>query len=336
MVVGLVPSMPPVMMSDIFTDEQNENLFWILRNRGPWKLLVAQYFKNAAQLNATTGGKSADAGGALDLRPTFRGFFARNGVVYEEGAHDSFYSKKLLDSVKSLHGAEYAVPFLFQFNIAGPATADGSAHFDGRSWRGMDPMNTPPWLMSVMARSGLFERWEVQAGQVISYYYRSSIDGGFTYWPDGPDEAASHIAAPFWNNGLVTDNQHMFHRGESSGPLHRRNNLSGATMETVIEAESGGWAVKDADKTLDVYTEDEIRVLFHYDAHVFRDMDELRVYFDHKDDLKIDQVLEMLIADVRSRGVKIDDPSDPMNDPEFISALSNPYALQPSTKWPVD
>jgi hypothetical protein len=329
---AMTPVRPPQFLSDIFTDDENARLFNVLRTRGPWRLIAGIYFKSAAELQAVSGNPANV--GELDLSdyltPAFRGFFGNNGTVYEESVHDIFYSRKLLDLVKGLHGAQFGAPYLFQFNIQGPSPGYDGGHFDGRSWRGMDPTNTPAWLMSVMAKSGLFDAWEVKAGQVISYYYDCDIDGGFTYWPDGPDRAPARFAPPFWNSGLLTDNQRMFHRGEACGPRDRRSVPAGMALDALLAAEGeSGWKVTVSDRDVAHYAAEDMRILFHYSAHVFADMADLKRYHDHSDDLTPDRAFEMMIGDLRQRGEVIETPSDPMNDATFVAALTRGYAMTP-------
>lgn len=328
----MTPARPPVFLSGIFTDDENARLFNVLRTRGPWRLIAGIYFKSAEELLAVSGNPASDGGLTLSdyLTPAFRGFFGNNGMAYEESVHDIFYSKKLLDLVKGLHGAQYGAPYLFQFNIQGPSPGYDGGHFDGRSWRGMDPTNTPAWLMSVMAKSGLFDAWEVKAGQVISYYYDSDVDGGFTYWPDGPDRAPARFAPPFWNSGLLTDNQRMFHRGEACGPRDRRAVPPGMALNALLEpAGESAWDVTVDGRAVAHYAAEEMRTLFHYSAHVFTDMADLKRYHDHSDDLTRDRALDMMIHDLRQRGIAVETPSDPMNDQAFIATLTRAYAMAP-------
>lgn len=336
---SLIPVVPPRLIRDIFTREENAALFHVLRSKGPWQLIAAIYFKTAEELLAVSS-RGSDAGG---LAPTledflslaFRGFFGNNGLPYHEEIHEVFYSRKLLNLVKGLHGAQYGAPYLFQFNIQGPSGGYDPGHFDGRSWRGLDPTNMPAWLGSVMAKSGLFDAWEVKAGQVISYYYPSDIDGGFTYWPNGPDKAPERFAPPFWNSGIVTDNQHMFHRGEACGPRDKRRLPEGTTMQSLLAADGEtGWRVTTGDQVVARFGESDMRILFHYSAHVFTDMADLKRYYDHTDDLDRDMALGMLVDDLKRRQVDFAEPSDPLNDPAFIAALTRTYAVSPSGYHP--
>lgn len=337
---SLIPVVPPQLIHDIFTDEENERLFHVLRTEGPWRLIAAIYFKTAEELLAVSS-RGPDADGTKPtledfLSPAFRGFFGNNGLSYHDEVHEVFYSRKLLNLVKGMHGAQYGAPYLFQFNIQGPSGGYDPGHFDGRSWRGLDPTNMPAWLGSVMAKSGLFDAWEVKAGQVISYYYNSDIEGGFTYWPEGPDQPPKRFAAPFWNSGIVTDNQHMYHRGEACGPRDRRELPAGATLQSMLTSDGGsGWNLIDGDSVLAHYAEHEMRILFHYSAHVFTDMADLKRYYDHTDDLTSEQALGMLIDDLRQRHIPFEMPTDPMSDPAFIATLTKAYSVSPASYHPL-
>lgn len=334
----MIPVMAPAFLTEIFTADENARLFDVLRTRGPWRLIAAIYFKTAEELLAVSGGSNEDVGMDFSefLTPAFRGFFGNNGMVYEESVHDIFYSKKLLDLVKGMHGASYGAPYLFQFNIQAPSPSYDAGHFDGGSWRGMDPTNTPAWLMSVMAKSGLFDAWQVKAGQVISYYYNSDIDGGFTYWPEGPDRTPRRFAAPFWNTGILTDNQRMFHRGESFGPRDRRDIPKGMAPSTLLEPDGeSDWKVTTDGRTIAHYAADEMRTLFHYSAHVFTDLADMKRYYDHTDDLTADRAFGMMIDDLKARGIAFETPTDPMNDQAFIAMLTRAYAMAP-THYPSD
>jgi len=54
---------------------------------------------------------------------------------------------------------------------------------------------------------------------------------------------------------------------------------------------------------------------------------------DHSDDLTHDVVFDRLLADMRSKGVQIAEPSDPLHDQAFIRALIATYSVAPATDW---
>ena len=333
----MTPIVPPQQISDIFTDDENARMMHILRTQGPWRLIQALHFNSAEEMLAVSSPSGApEEGVTLSdlLTPAFRGTFGNNGLPYIDEAHEIFYSRRLLDMVRKMHGARYGAPYLFQFNINAPSHGLDPGHFDGRSWRGLDPTNMPAWLGAVMAKSGLFDAWEVKAGQVIAWYYNSNIDGGFTYWPDGPDRAPQRLSAPIWNRGLITDNEHMFHRGEASGPLEKRG-VSGMTLQSMVEADGeDGWRIIDGDRVLARYEASDMRTLFHYSAHVFTDMADLKRFYDHTDDLTTDQAFDVMIADLKAKGIPVATPTDPMSDPAFIATLTAAYATSPTSYHP--
>lgn len=336
---AFIPVVPPRPIQAVYSEEELAHLFAVLRSEGPWPLIAGLYFRSVDELLAVSGSPrdSADKVRLEDfLTPAFRGILGNHGLCYHDELHEVFYSRKLLDLVKQMHGARYGAPYLFQFNLQGPSHGLDGGHFDGRSWRGMDPTNTPAWLMSVMAKSGLFDHWAVKAGQVITYFYDSTIDGGFTCWPDGPGAEPQRFVPPFWNSGLVTDNQRMFHRGEACGPRERRDLPAGFSLQSCVRAAGGDdWEVVDGDRVIARYAADEVRVLFHYSAHVFDDMGDLKRFFDHSDDLSPERALNMLMDDLRTRGVRFEVPSDPLSDAAFIDTLSKTYAVAP-TRFPAE
>jgi hypothetical protein len=55
---------------------------------------------------------------------------------------------------------------------------------------------------------------------------------------------------------------------------------------------------------------------------------------DGSDDLTIDKALDMLVDDVHKKGIKLDVPSEPLHDAEFIGALNAVYDLGGPAEYP--
>jgi hypothetical protein len=55
------------------------------------------------------------------------------------------------------------------------------------------------------------------------------------------------------------------------------------------------------------------------------DYQELKMTLDHSDDITAEQAINILMADLRARGEKFEDPSDPMTDQQFIRLLARTY-----------
>ena len=60
---------------------------------------------------------------------------------------------------------------------------------------------------------------------------------------------------------------------------------------------------------------------------MFADLAELKKNMDGTDDLTHERVFDTLIRDVRSKGISIATPSDPLHDPVFIRTLNAAYDI---------
>jgi hypothetical protein len=184
-----------------------------------------------------------------------------------------------------------------------------------------------------MGRSGLFTEHLVKMGQVITWWYQGE-NGTFTYWPDGPLGRPQRLEHPLWNKGVVVQNEMMFHRGDPVGRPDDRE-IPGLKHRSLIgyDANQGDWAVTTDAEVIRRYRPEEMRLLVHWSAEVYADRDEVKKNMDHSDDLTHEIVFERLIADMRARGVKVSEPSDPLHDQEFIRTLSATYSIAPTTDW---
>ncbi|WP_413098248.1 hypothetical protein [Streptomyces sp. Inha503] len=327
----LTPAAPPQVIQDFYTPQEVDTLFGVVRRDGPWRLVLAHHFASAEEYLAVSGAKDRCPDARLSdfTAPVFRGYLAREGAVLHADVHDLYFSRMLLDPVLRLHKARYGFAHHMLFNLCGPSNSFDAGHFDSGNWRGISSVNAPTWLMSIMAKSGLFDAWEVKSGQVITYFYDSGLDGGFTYWPDGPELPPRRLPAPFHNTAVVSDNSRMYHRREANGPRDRRD-LPALTMGSLLSADGEDeWVVKDGDTEIARFPHRDTRTLFHYTALAFDDLADVTRYLDHTDDLTFDKVFEVLMADLRARGVRFREPSDPMTDRGFVALLTDTYAMAP-------
>ncbi|MGW9131905.1 hypothetical protein [Streptomyces sp. NPDC055681] len=327
----MTPVASPEVIQDFYTPEEINTLFGIVRRNGPWQLVLAHHFASTEEYLAVSGAKNRRPDTKLSdfTAPVFRGYFAKEGVALHDEIHDIYFSRKLLEPVLKMHGARYGLAHHMLFNLCGPSHSFDAGHFDSANWRGVNSVNTPIWLLSVMAKSGLFDAWEVKTGQVITYFYNSDIDGGFTYWPDGPELPPSRLPAPFRNTAILADNSRMYHRREANGPRDRRD-LPALRMESLLSAYGDDeWVIRNGDTEIARYHHSDTRSLFHYTALVFDDLADVTRYLDHTDDLTLEKVFNVLIADLRARGITFSEPSDPMTDREFIALLTDTYAMAP-------
>ncbi|WP_217231543.1 hypothetical protein [Streptomyces anulatus] len=327
----LIPVVPPEVLHGFYTPQEIVTLFGVVREHGPWRLVLAHHFASAEEYLATSGGRDRKQDARLSdfTAPVFRGYFAREAAVIHDEVRDLYFSRKLLEPVLRLHNARYGMPLNLLFNLGGPSHSFDAGHFDSSTWRGMTVVNTPVWLLSVMSKSGLFDAWEVKSGQVITYFCPSDVGGGFTYWPDGPDLPPQRFAAPFDNTAILSDNSHMYHRREANGP-HERRDATELTMTSSLSSHGDdAWVVRDGDREIERFSHRESRSLFHYTALAFDDLADMTRYLDHTDDLTSDKVFEILVADLKTRGIRFSEPSDPMADREFVALLTDTYAMAP-------
>lgn len=135
------------------------------------------------------------------------------------------------------------------------------------------------------------------------------------------------IKAPMWGRAIVVENEMMYHTAEASGPEALRHPEGlGITSRLGADPDSAdGWRITTDGKVIQRIPADEFRFLIHWGADIFMDDEELKVTLDHRDDITHDQVFDMLIADLRARGVAFETPTDPVNDPAFIALLTQNY-----------
>ena len=333
------PIAEPRVIDDAFSPAQHAAVLDLVRRHGPWDLVLKHHFTSLEEVVATTSGVRPDPSVSLDyfLSPVFRGFFAIDGVSFYEEAEPILYEPRFLAWARHYWGARYVRPMKILFNVSGPMRSLDPGHVDSPRFRGMGISNTPIWLLSVMFKSGLFDRWRIKMTEVITWFYRGSDGGGFTYWPDGPLAAPKRLASPIWNRAIVSQNTAMYHRGESCGPSAARDNPAGLTFDSTFAADPDApdrWQVRTDGRVIARYATDELRLLVHWDAEVYTDLADIRLHLEHRDDLAPDRVFEMLVADLRAKGVAFDPPADPLHDPRFIEALATTYDVAPSSYPP--
>ena len=325
------PVAPPRLIENAYSEDQHRRLLSVVRDKGPWPLILAHNFKTPEEVLATGGSVDLPPGikasWDMVLTPVFRGQLARQGVCFYRDIEDCYYNSHFLDLVRGYWGAEYAEPETYLFNIQGPCPVGGPPHLDGTVFRGMTMENTPLWLLMSMSKSGLFRQWQAKKAQVIAWYYKGKIGGGFNCWPDGPSGAPMQINAPMWGRAVVVENEMMLHHGQANGPVSMRKpegldiiSKFGADPDT-----ADGWRITNGDKVIQRISADETRFLIHWGARLFMDYNELKVSLDHSDDITAETALNILIADLRARGVAFTEPSDPMTDQQFIRVLAKTY-----------
>jgi len=219
------------------------------------------------------------------------------------------------------------------FNICGPHNSGLNPHLDAVTFRGVRIENTPVWLQNVMAKSGLFQEYIIKMAQVVSWFWLGE-EGTFTYWPNGPLEDPVKVGHPMWNKGVLVQNELMFHRGDPVGRPDERA-VPGLAHRSLLEyrKDADDWAITTDGDVIRTYEPKNIRFLVHWNAEVYMDLREAKLVMDHTDDLTHERAIGTLLADMRAKGVEVDDPTDPFHDEAFIHALTSTYTIAPTKDW---
>jgi len=97
------------------------------------------------------------------------------------------------------------------------------------------------------------------------------------------------------------------------------------------DADRDDWTITTDGAVIRRYRPEQMRILVHWSAEAT--WMEAKKVMDHSDDLTHAVVFERLLADLRSKGVDVAEPSDPMHDSDFIRALIATYRIAPTTDW---
>jgi hypothetical protein len=325
----LRPVAEPQILEDAYTEDQRRRLFEVLRREAPWSLILAQEFTSPEQVIAVSSGslpEGVEATWDMFLSPVFRATIGLGHASLFPEIDDCFYNLKFLDLVRGYWKAKYASPDLMLVNIQGPTEGGGPPHVDGTYFRGLNYENTPTWLIGLMTKSGLFRQWQAKKAQVLTWYYRGSVGGGFTYWPDGPSGQPKQLDGPMWGRAAVVENEVMYHGANPCGPPEMRN-PKGLAIDSLIEADpqTDGWQITTNREVIQRLPADETRLLVHWGADIFMDMAEMKVTLDHTDDLTHERVFDIFFSDMKQRGQSFTVPTDPLNDPELVQLLTRLY-----------
>ncbi len=335
------PVAEPVVLDKVYSKDQHSRLVEVVRREGPWKLILAQHFDSAEEVMATLSGampEGVEPSMDMFLTPVFRGSLAQNGTCLYPELDDCFFNSQFLDYARRYWNAEYARPEMMLFNIQGPCGSQDPGHLDAVSFRGVTYNNTPIWLLNTMGKSGLFKNWLLKKAQVITWFYKGNIGGGFTYWPEGPLEAPKRLPAPMWNKGVVVQNEMMYHRGEACGPADQQF-PQGLAFESVFGADVDsvdGWQISTNGSVIQRLPSDDVRFLVHWSSEVYSNLDEMKTVMDHTDDLTHDKVFEIFVADMKRRGIAFEVPANPLHDDVFIRVLTATYDAGSPRSYPED
>ena len=295
--------------------------------RGAPYWTVQRYVKNTSEMaSLSDAGTRGPGDRPMFIAPWFRGDWAY-GESLVDGAELFLEHEAFRSAAQTMFEGGVIVPQIVYVNLNPPIAQVDPGHVDIPAFRGIDRTRYPVWLLATMLKSGLFERWYVPSVTAVAWYYEGE-GGGFTYWPDGPDR--SPISRPcLSNSAVVGDNDYMFHRVEAVGP-EERTVPTGLTLQSQLCWSGDAWEIVEQGDVLARYPFEDVRVSVSWKALVFTDAGEQALYENHEDDLTLDQAVEMLLADLATRGTPTERPADPLHDRNFIEALNAAHRRAPS------
>lgn len=290
-----------------------------IRGAGPfWPL--ANYAASDVELDALGSARSNPF-----TPPWFRQDFARHGEADVPGAELILGNPRFADAARAIAGPDAVVrPTTVYVNLMGPTPFPFVPHLDVPAFRGVTRDDYPLWLLKTMKTSGLFERWRTKIVTAVSWFY-DGPGGDFHYWPGGPDAPGAVERAPFVNVAVVADNEETFHGVGPLGPPGARM-PDDLTRESRLVRGDDGWDVHDASGATQAhFTDAEVRITTSWKADVFASADAARRADAGDDALDLGTIVDVLLADLRTRGVDVAVPEDPLADPDWVTVLAATY-----------
>ncbi len=287
---------------------------------------VQRYFANSAEYAALSGQNEP---AQMVIAPVFRGNWATDGEPLE-GVRPILGSSRFSEAARALFDAEIVRPTTVYVNLTWQLPfPQGAGHTDVPAFRGFDRTKYPITFLTIMGLSGLFEDVRVKVATGVSWFYRGT-DGGFEYWPDGPDAPSALHEGTIDNTAIVADNDFMWHRVRPTGQMS--DGMVTMTRDAELRrCSDGAWAIVDGDQELGRFGFDQVRVSLSWKAIAFTDEADRRRHDEHLDDIDLDGVLARFGDDFAGRGEQLEIPDDPLSDPDFVRRLSDAYVRYPST-----
>jgi len=312
---------PPIALDAVVEDPAA--LRRLVETRAPyWP--VQRYFANDAEYAALSGETAA---APMIVAPVFRGNWALEGRAEPDVApllaHPPF-----VDAARRLFDGEIVRPTTVYVNATWQLPfAQGAGHTDIPAFRGLDRTRYPVTWLSIMGLSGLFEDVRLQIATAVAWLYPGE-DGGFEYWPEGPDAPGRVHEGRIENTAIVGDNDFMWHRVRPTGKT--RDGMVRLSLDSELAREDAQWVVRDGGRRLGAFGWDALRVSLSWKALVFASDADRRRYDEHTDDIDLAEVLRRFAADLAARGVEVTWPADPVHDPATIRLLTEAYVRYPA------
>lgn len=319
---------PPVLLDPAVDDPA---AVWALVERHAPYWPVQRYFANSAEYAALSG----SAPQAMVVAPVFRGNWATEIDPPLAGVEPLLEHPPFVAAARKVFDAEIVRPHTVYVNLTHQLPfPQGAGHTDVPAFRGFDRKDWPIAFLTIMGLSGLFEDVRVQVATAVAWFYRGA-DGGFEYWPEGPDGPSTVHEGAIDNTAIVADNDFMWHRVRPTG--RPEDGMATLTLDSELAWGPQGWTIDGAGgpgltdpSAFGPFASDRLRVSLSWKATVFASDADRRRHDEHTDDIDLDGVIGRFRADLRARGLDVDIPADPTRDPDFVRLLQGIYVRYPA------
>jgi len=311
----------PVAIDHAFDDPA---AVWRLIERHAPYWPVQRYFANSAEYAALAGG---DAVETMVVAPVFRGNWAVEGAAPPD-LEGLMHHARFIEAARQLFDAEIVRPHNVYVNLTWQLPfAQGMGHTDVPAFRGFDRSRYPITFLTIMGQSGLFEDVRVLIATAVAWLYRGT-DGGFEYWPEGPDHAPTVHEGAIDNTAIVGDNDFMWHRVRPTG--RPEDGMVQLSLDSELTYGEGQWAIVGEGRRLASFAQPGMRVSVSWKAMVFESDSDRERYDSHRDDIDLAGVISRFRRDLDQRDIAVDVPDEPTRDPGFIRLLQDTYVRTPS------
>lgn len=229
----------------------------------------------------------------------FRETYAYGEEIRAAGIEPFLHHDGFVEAARSLFGRPLIEPAIVFANLLVPGQ-ELAVHTDVPEFRGVSRKTHPQWLCVAMHHSGLFDDWRMPIATGVSWFH--DCEGGeFAFYPDGA-EAAPVALRVRYNTAILLDTDSTFHgvdrvKETGSAPVDALR----PGMKLVPQG-GGRWHLFDGERAVSDYDWRDLRFSVSWKAYCFADEKEKRAWQEHRDDLKVEDVVERMLADLRRRG----------------------------------
>jgi hypothetical protein len=231
-------------------------------------------------------------------------------------------------AAERLFGASIVRPQIVYANLTYQLPfPQGVGHTDVPAFRGIDRTRYPITFLTIMGLSGLFEDVRVKIATAVAWFYDGE-DGGFEYWPDGPERPSRVHEGRIHNTAIVGDNDFMWHRVRPVGRVE--NGMPKLSLASELVRRADRWAIVDDGRTLADFDFADLRISLSWKGLAFADEGDARRHDEHSEDIDLDEVLRRFARDLDARGIAHEIPADAVRDPGFVRLLQKSYVRPPA------